>query len=60
MHADELPTQVDGEDECKVVGIEGYRERNGKMWYLMSFAGYDASEDMRLNTMQLEHIDELL
>ena len=42
--------QIDGEDEYKVEGIKGHRERNGKMQYLTSFVGYDASEDMWLNT----------
>ena len=60
MHADVLPVQIDGEDEYKVEGIKGHRERNGEMQYLISFVGYDASEDMWLNTTQLEHTDELL
>ena len=38
--------QIDGEDEYKVEGIKGQRERNGEMQYLTSFVGYDASEDM--------------
>ena len=42
--------QINGEDEYKVEGIKGYRERNREMQYLTSFVGYDASEDMWLNT----------
>ena len=42
--------QIAGEDEYKVEAIKGHRERNVKMQYLMSFVGYDASEDMWLNT----------
>jgi len=42
--------QIDGEDEYEVEGIKGHRERDGEMQYLTSFVGYDASEDMWLNT----------
>ena len=45
-----LHVQINGEDEYKVKGIKWHQERNGKMQYLMSFVGYDASEDIWLNT----------
>ena len=50
LHADVPPVQIDGKDEYEVEGIKGHRERNGEMQYLTSFVGYDASEDMWLNT----------
>ena len=42
--------QIDGEDEYEVERIKGHRERNGEMQYLTPFVGYDASEDLWLNT----------
>ena len=55
-----LPIQEDGEDKYEVLGIKGHRKLNGEMQYLISFVGYDASEDMWLNGTQLENADELL
>ena len=60
LHVDVPPVQIDSEDEYKVEGIKGHQKRNSKMQYLTSFMGYDASEDMWLNTTQLEHADKLL
>ena len=54
------PVQIDDEEQYEVEGIKGHWERNGEMQYLTSYVGYDASEDMWLNTTQLEHANELL
>ena len=55
LHANVPPVQIDVEYEHEVEGIKGHQKQNCKMQYLMSFVGYDASEDMWLNSMQLEH-----
>ena len=52
--------EIDREAKYKVGEIKGHHVRNGEVQYLMSFAGFDSSEDMWLTELQLEHADELL
>ena len=56
VHADMPPIKEDGEAGYKVASIKGHYERNVKMQYLISFIGFDSSEDMWLTTVQLEHV----
>ena len=55
LHADVPSIKIDGEAEYKVSEIKGHHERQGEMQYLISFVGFDSSEDMWLSTAQLEH-----
>ena len=43
--------EIDGEAKYKVGEIKGHRIHNGEVWYLMSFAGFDSSEDMWLTEL---------
>ena len=42
--------EIDGEAEYKVSEIKGHHEHQGEMQYLISFVGFDSSEDMWLST----------
>ena len=60
VHADVPSIKIDGEAEYKVSKIKGHCEHQGEMQYLISFMGFDSSEDMWLSTAQLEHALVLL
>ena len=60
VHADVPSIKINGEAEYKVAKIKGHCERQGEMQYLISFVGFDSSEDMWLSTVQLEHAPVLL
>ena len=50
-HADAPSIEIDREAEYKVGEIKGHRIHNGELSCLMSFAGFDSSEDMWLNEL---------
>ena len=54
VHADVPPIKIDGKAEYKAASIKGHLECNGELQYLISFVGFDSSEDMWLTTAQLE------
>ena len=60
VHANVPSIKIDGEAEYKVSEIKGHREQQGEMQYLISFTGFDSSEDMWLSAAQLEHAPVLL
>ena len=40
------PVELDGELEYEIPAIKGHRVSHGELWFLVSFFGYDASEDL--------------
>ena len=50
VHANVPSIEIDGKTEYRVSKIRGHRECQGEMMYLISFVGFDSSEDMWLST----------